>query len=104
MPASVGSLLRYQLVTLQQSIQLVNLVWLFCQDAAFLGTEIVILLLRSKKKGGKKWEYDEFFFQNQENAGESGSIAALRELSQKTKMNTVLQYYSLILNPQNLSN
>ena len=34
---------------------------------------------------------------NQENAGESGSIAALRELSQKTKMNTVLQYYSFIL-------
>ena len=35
-----------------------------------------------QEKGGKKWEYDEFFFQNQENAGESGSIAALRELSQ----------------------
>ena len=50
-----------------------------------------------QEKGGKKWEYDEFFFQNQENAGESGSIAALRELSQKTKMNTVLQYYSFIL-------
>ena len=35
-----------------------------------------------QEKGGKKWEYDEFFFQNQENAGERGSIAALRELSQ----------------------
>ena len=35
-----------------------------------------------QEKGGKKWEYDEFFFQNQENAGETGSIAALRELSQ----------------------
>ena len=50
-----------------------------------------------QEKGGKKWEYDEFFFQNQENAGESGSIAALRELSQKDKFATVLQYYSFIL-------
>ena len=42
------------------------------------------------------WEYDEFIFQNQENAGESGSIAALRELSQKDKNEysiTVLQFY-----------
>ena len=49
-----------------------------------------------QEKGGKKWEYDEFFFQNQENAGESGSIAALRELSQKDKNEysiTVLQFY-----------
>ena len=43
------------------------------------------------------WEYDEFFFQNQENAGERGSIVALRELSQKDKFATVLQYYSFIL-------
>ena len=32
------------------------------------------------------------FFQNQENARESGSIAALRELSQKTNLQ---QYYSI---------
>ena len=55
-----------------------------------------LLLLRSKKKAGKSGNMMNFF-QNQENAGESGSIAALRELSQKTKMNTVLQYYSFIL-------
>ena len=34
-----------------------------------------------QEKGGKMLEYDDFF-QNQENAGERGSIAALRELSQ----------------------
>ena len=96
-PASVGSLRRYQLVTLQQSIQLVNLVWLFCQDAAFLGYKVSNFIVTFQEKGGKKWEYDEFFFQNQENAGESGSIAALRELSQKDKFATVLQYYSFIL-------
>ena len=41
-------------------------------------------------------EYDEFFFQNQENAGERGSIVALRELSQKDKnvySIIVLQFY-----------
>ena len=38
-------------------------------------------MLRSKKKAEKCWNMM-IFFQNQENAGESGSIAALRELSQ----------------------
>ena len=63
-----------------------------------------LLLLRSKKKAEKSGNMMNFFFQNQENSGESGSIVALRELSQKDKFATVLQYYSLILNPQNLSN
>ena len=54
-----------------------------------------LLLLRSKKKAGKCWNMM-IFFQNQENAGERGSIAALRELSQKDKNEysiTVLQFY-----------
>ena len=68
-----------------------------CRGAAFFGYKVSNFIVTFQEKGGKKWEYDEFFFQNQENAGESGSIAALRELSQKTKMNTVLQYYSFIL-------
>ena len=41
-----------------------------------------LLLLRSKKKAGKSGNMMNFFFQNQENAGERGSIVALRELSQ----------------------
>ena len=55
-----------------------------------------LLLLRSKKKAEKSGNMMNFFFQNQENAGESGSIAALRELSQKDKNEysiTVLQFY-----------
>ena len=53
-----------------------------CRDAAFLGYKVSNFIVTFQEKGGKKWEYDEFFFQNQENAGERGSIAALRELSQ----------------------
>ena len=49
---------------------------------SFSYAKLVILLLRSKKKAGKSGNMMNFFFQNQENAGESGSIAALRELSQ----------------------
>ena len=48
---------------------------------SFSYAKLVILLLRSKKKAGKCWNMM-IFFQNQENAGERGSIAALRELSQ----------------------
>ena len=48
---------------------------------SFSYAKLVILLLRSKKKAEKCWNMM-IFFQNQENAGESGSIAALRELSQ----------------------
>ena len=68
-----------------------------CRDAAFLGYKVSNFIVTFQEKGGKKWEYDEFFFQNQENAGERGSIVALRELSQKDKFATVLQYYSFIL-------
>ena len=67
-----------------------------CRGAAFLGYKVSIFIVTFQEKGGKMWEYDEFFFQNQENAGESGSIAALRELSQKDKNEysiTVLQFY-----------
>ena len=64
---------------------------------SFSYAKLVILLLRSKKKAGKSGNMMNFFFQNQENAGESGSIVALRELSQKDKFATVLQYYSFIL-------
>ena len=48
---------------------------------SFSYAKLVILLLRSKKKAGKSGNMM-IFFQNQENAGERGSIAALRELSQ----------------------
>ena len=48
---------------------------------SFSYAKLVILLLRSKKKAEKCWNMM-IFFQNQENAGERGSIAALRELSQ----------------------
>ena len=54
---------------------------LLAEMQLFLGTKLVILLLRSKKKAEKCWNMM-IFFQNQENAGERGSIAALRELSQ----------------------
>ena len=48
---------------------------------SFSYAKLVFLLLRSKKKAEKCWNMM-IFFQNQENAGERGSIAALRELSQ----------------------
>ena len=68
-----------------------------CLGAAFLVYKVSNFIVTFQEKGGEKWEYDEYFFQNQENAGESGSIAALRELSLKDKFATVLQYYSFIL-------